>query len=642
MSSTIRNFCIIAHIDHGKSTLADRLLEETGTVLKRDMKAQLLDSMELEREKGITIKLQPARMAWRVAGPTEGHSAVYPQSAQGSAEERSEPYVDGTAASTAGANAALARRNGASVIYELNLIDTPGHVDFSYEVSRSLEAVEGALLIVDASQGIQAQTLANVYLAIESGLHIIPVVNKIDLPAAEPERVAAEIGQLLGVDPDSVSRISAKTGEGVSDLLDRIVAEVPPPTITEGPTQALVFDSVFDGYRGVILYVRMVSGQIPTDAEISLVQSGSKSIALEVGHFTPGRVLDPTLTAGQIGFITTNIKSVQFARVGDTVTLSSTPNTPALPGYKKVQPLIFASFYPTSQEEYPKLKDSLERLSLNDASLTFAPENSTALGFGMRIGFLGLLHLEIIKERLDREFDLDLIVTSPSVSYQITLTNGSQLTIEQASALPDVSTVEVIAEPWVQGEIVTPAAYIGAVLTLIVDARGKQTKLDYLDPTRAVVGFEAPLAEVITDFYDALKSQSSGYASLTYEWDEYRPGDLVRVDILLAGEKVDSLGSIVARSKSEDYGRKLCEKLKELIPRQNFEVAVQAAIGAKVIARQTISAVRKDVTAKLYGGDVSRKKKLLSKQKKGKARMKQIGKVSIPSDVFMQLIKSGD
>lgn len=585
----IRNFCIIAHIDHGKSTLADRLLEITGTVAHRDMKAQLLDTMELEQEKGITIKLQPARMQWKD--------------------------------------------------HELNLIDTPGHVDFSYEVSRSLAAVEGAILVVDASQGIQAQTLANVYLAIEAGLTIIPVINKIDLPAAEPERVAAEIGQLLGVDPDSVSRISAKTGVGIDELLDRVVTEVPQPSGDDGPTQALIFDSVFDGYRGVILYVRVMNGHIRRDQEITLIQSNSKSLAIEVGHFTPSRVEDKELTTGQIGFITTNIKSVQFAHVGDTVTLTSVHTVEPVPGYKRVQPLIFASLYPTSQEEYPKLKDSLEKLALNDASLTYGPENSAALGFGMRIGFLGLLHLEIIKERLEREFDLDLIVTSPSVSYKLELTNGETEIIEQAGALPDVSTLAQISEPWVKGEIVTPTEYIGPILQLIVDGRGEQTKLEYLDPTRAVVGFDAPLAEVITDFYDALKSQTAGYASLTYEWDDYRPGDLVKVDLLLAGKRVDSLSAIVARGKSENFGKRMTERLKELIPRQNFEVAVQASIGAKVIARQTISAVRKDVTAKLYGGDYSRKKKLLQKQKKGKARMKQFGKVSIPSDVFMQLIK---
>lgn len=589
MTINIRNFCIIAHIDHGKSTLADRLLEITGAVSKRDMKVQLLDTMDLEREKGITIKLQPARMRWRDC--------------------------------------------------ELNLIDTPGHVDFSYEVSRSLEAVEGAILVVDASQGIQAQTLANVYMAIDAGLTIIPVMNKIDLPASEPDRVAQEIANLLGVSPDTIGRISAKTGEGVAELLDRIIDEVPPPVVEESPTRALIFDSVFDGYRGVILYVRLMSGSIAKNADITLMQSKSESLALEVGHLTPARVEDDLLKSGQIGFITTNIKSVRLARVGDTVTLTASPADTPLSGYKKVQPLIFASFYPTSQEEYPKLKDSLEKLALNDASLSYAPETSVALGFGVRIGFLGLLHLEIIKERLEREFDLDLIVTSPSVSYEVMRTNGEKEMIEQASALPDQSQVATIAEPWVRGEIVTPSVYIGAVLKLIVDARGKQTKLEYLDQNRAVVGFEAPLAEIITDFYDALKSQSSGFASLTYDWDRYEVGDLVRVDILLAGERVDSLGAIVARSKADNYGRALCEKLKELIPRQNFEVAVQASIGSKFIARETIKALRKDVTAKLYGGDVSRKKKLLQKQKKGKARMKQIGKVSIPSSVFMDLIR---
>lgn len=585
----IRNFCIIAHIDHGKSTLSDRLLEITNTVSGRDMKAQIMDTMELEQEKGITIKLQPARMTWKE--------------------------------------------------HELNLIDTPGHVDFSYEVSRSLAAVEGAILVVDCTQGIQAQTLANVYMAIEAGLTIIPVLNKIDLPAAEPERVAKEVGQLLGVEPDSIGRISGKTGEGVAELLDRIVADVPAPTSDSDVTQALVFDSIFDGYQGVILYLRMVNGSIKTNQAIRLIQSESSSLALETGHFIPSRVTDSELTTGQIGFVTTNIKSVQFARVGDTVTLESQKNVAPLPGYKKVQPLIFASLYPTSQEEYPKLKDSLEKLALNDASLSYSTENSAALGFGMRIGFLGLLHLEIIKERLEREFDLDLIVTSPSVSHKVTYTNGTEEIIEQASALPDPSTILEIAEPWVRGEVVTPSQFIGSILQLIIEARGKQTKLDYLDETRAVLGFEAPLAEVLTDFYDALKSLTAGYASLSYEWDRYEVGDLVRVDILLAGDKVDSLGTITARSKSVAYGKKICARLKELIPRQNFEVAVQAAIGAKFIARENISAVRKDVTAKLYGGDVSRKKKLLQKQKKGKARMKQFGKVSIPSDVFMDLIK---
>lgn len=585
----IRNFCIIAHIDHGKSTLADRFLELTGTVDKRDMKAQMLDTMELEREKGITIKLQPARMQWK------GH--------------------------------------------ELNLIDTPGHVDFSYEVSRSLEAVEGAILVVDASQGIQAQTLANVYMAIEAGLKIIPVLNKIDLPAAEPKRVGQEIGKLLGIDPSTVGSISAKTGQGVSELLNKIVTDVPPPDKEDGPTRALIFDSIYDGYRGVILYVRMVSGVISTNSAITLMQSKSDSLALEVGHLAPARVEDPSLNPGQIGFITTNIKSVQFARVGDTVTLTADSAAKPLPGYKKVQPLIFASLYPTSQEEYPKLTDSLDKLSLNDASLSYTTENSSALGFGMRVGFLGLLHLEIIKERLEREFDLDLIVTSPSVGYQVNLINGKVEMVEQASTLPDESQIETIAEPWVKGEIVAPAEYIGQVLGLIVEARGRQTKLEYFDQSRAVVGFEAPLAEVITDFYDALKSQTSGFASLSYDWDRYEIGDLVKVDILLAGEKVDSLGTIIARSKASNYGRDLCQRLKELIPRQNFEVAVQAAIGGKFIARETISAMRKDVTAKLYGGDVTRKNKLLKKQKKGKARMKQIGKVSIPSSVFMDLIK---
>jgi GTP-binding protein LepA len=587
--SHIRNFCIIAHIDHGKSTLADRLLEMTGTVEKRNMKAQMLDRMDLEREKGITIKLAPVRMA----------------------------YKD----------------------YELNLIDTPGHVDFSYEVSRSLEACEGALLVVDASQGIQAQTLANVYLAITADLTIIPVMNKIDLPAADVERVGAEIVSLLGCTYEDILQISAKTGVGVDQVLERIVKDVPAPKPNNSPvTRALIFDSYYDDYRGVILYVRVFEGEVTKGAQIKMMATSVNGIALEVGALRPDMTPNAQLRTGEIGYIVTNLKTTRDAKVGDTVTLSKNPATEMLPGYKNVQPFVYAGFFPESNEFYQDLKDAVEKLSLSDSALQFVPENSPVLGFGVRIGFLGLLHMDIIKERLEREYNLELVVTNPSTDYQVTLTNDTELDIQSASALPDVSQVLEIREPWVKGEIIVPKDYIGPVIQLINNKRGQQDNLSYVDQ-RALISFEAPLANLLTDFYDQLKSITSGYGSFNYELADYRAEDLVRLDFYVAGEIVEALSVMVHRSEAVSLGRVTVEKLKEVIPRQNFQVALQAAIGGKFIAREDISAYRKDVTTGLYGGDVSRKKKVLAKQKKGKERLKRFGKVEIPAEAFTVMLK---
>lgn len=587
--SKIRNFCIIAHIDHGKSTLADRLLELTGTVLKRDMKAQLLDRMDLEREKGITIKLAPVRMGY-----------------QG---------------------------------YELNLIDTPGHVDFSYEVSRSLEACEGALLIVDASQGIQAQTLANVYLAMAADLTIIPVLNKIDLPAADVEAVGAEIVSLLGCKFDDILQISAKTGKGVEAVLERVVSEVPPPKSSALPeTRALIFDSYYDDYRGVILYVRVFDGAIKKGAQIKMLNTGAPGIALEIGALKPDMAAGTSLQAGEIGYIVTNLKSTRQAKVGDTVTLVSSPATVALPGYKDVRPFVYAGFFPQSNEYYQELKDAIEKLSLSDSALQFAPENSPVLGFGVRIGFLGLLHMDIVRERLEREYNLDLVVTNPSTDYQVSLLNGEDIDIKSAADLPDPSLVKEIREPWIRGEIVVPQDYVGPVIQLIVSTRGLQTNLSYVEQ-RALVSFEAPLANLLTDFYDQLKSITSGYGSFNYELNEYRAEDLVKVDFYVANERVDSLSVMVHRTEADRLGREIVDKLKDVIPRHNFQIALQAAIGGKFIARADISAYRKDVTTGLYGGDVSRKKKVLAKQAKGKKRMKRFGKVEIPAEAFTVMLK---
>lgn len=586
----IRNFCIIAHIDHGKSTLADRLLELTGTVEKRAMKAQHLDKMDLEREKGITIKLAPVRMK----------------------------YND----------------------YELNLIDTPGHVDFSYEVSRSLQACEGAVLVVDASQGIQAQTLANVYLALEADLTIIPVLNKIDLPAADVDRVSAEVVSLLGCNKDDILHISAKTGQGVPEVLDKIVMSVPAPKNSSAPTtRALIFDSYYDDYRGVILYVRVVDGLIAKGDQVSMLATGANGIALEVGALRPEMSATNVLNTGEIGYIVTNLKSTREARVGDTVTLSKNPATDMLPGYKDVKPFVYAGFFPESNEFYQELKDAIEKLSLSDSALQFQPENSPVLGFGVRIGFLGLLHMDIVRERLIREYDLSLVVTNPSTDYEISLLNGDQLDIKSAADLPDPAKILEIREPWIKGEVVCPKEYVGAVIQLIVGKRGLQKNLGYVDAQLALVTFEAPLANLLTDFYDQLKSITSGYGSFNYELDSYRAEDLVKLDFYVAGERVDALSIMVHRSEAQGLGRSVVAKLKEVIPRHNFQVALQAGVGGKFVAREDISAYRKDVTTGLYGGDVSRKKKVLAKQAKGKKRMKRFGRVDIPAEAFTVLLK---
>ena len=618
-SANIRNFCIIAHIDHGKSTLADRMMEITGTVEKRQMKSQLLDSMELEREKGITIKLTPVQMKYKG--------------------------------------------------YELNLIDTPGHVDFSYEVSRSLQAVESAILVVDATQGIQAQTLANVYLAIEQNLTIIPVINKVDLPAADVERVSSEIINLLGCDPSEIIPVSAKTGLNVEKVLDRIIEFAPAPSKssvdtslensatspvsnsatlpasgsaalpTSTPeTRALIFDSYFDDYRGVVLYVRIVDGSISKNAAIEMLATKTSGIALEVGILKPEMSPKDSLSEGEVGYIVTNLKTTREAKVGDTVTLKKAPAKNPLPGYKNVLPFVYAGFFPVSNDQYKDLKEAIEKLSLSDSALRFEPENSPVLGFGLRIGFLGLLHMDIIKERLEREFKLDLVVTNPSTNYEVTLNSGEELEIKSAANLPDASTIAEIREPWVKGEIILPVSMIGNVLQLIVEKRGLQKNISYLED-RALIDFEAPMANLLTDFYDQLKSLTSGYASFNYEINGYRAEDLVRVDFLVGGEKMDALALMCHRSEADALGRSITKKLKEVIPRQNFEVALQAAIGARIIARETIGAFRKDVTVKIHTGDRDRKAKLLEKQKRGKARMKRFGKIDIPSEAFTVMLK---
>ena len=584
----IRNFCIIAHIDHGKSTIADRMMELTGTVSKREMKSQLLDSMELEQEKGITIKLAPVTMQWKG--------------------------------------------------YTLNLIDTPGHVDFSYEVSRSLQAVETAVLVVDATQGIQAQTLANVYLALEQDLTIIPVINKIDLPAADVERVAAQIINLLGCSREEIIEVSGKTGKNVDLILDRIIELDGIEVINSNQTRALIFDSYFDDYRGVVLYVRVFEGEILKNSEILMMAADSKGLALEVGILTPKMTPRESLKAGEIGYIVTNLKTTREAKVGDTVTLVKEPAKEALPGYKNVLPFVYAGFFPVSNDQYKELKEAVEKLSLSDSALRFEPENSPVLGFGLRIGFLGLLHMDIIKERLEREFGLDLIVTNPSTNYEVVMNNGEILEIKSASDLPDASEIKEIREPWVKGEIILPKEMIGGVLNLINAKRGHQTNLSYIED-RAVIDFEAPMANLLTDFYDQLKSVTSGYASFNYELNGYRVEDLVRVDFLVGGHKMDALSVMAHRSEADGIGREVTKKLKEVIPRQNYEVALQAAIGARIIARETIGAYRKDVTVKIHTGDRDRKAKLLQKQKRGKARMKRFGKIDIPSEAFTVMLK---
>ncbi|MBI4101249.1 elongation factor 4 [Candidatus Microgenomates bacterium] len=619
--SQIRNFCIVAHINHGKSTLADRLLELTGAVEKRQMREQHLDRMDLERERGITIKLQPVRIAYRP-----------------SVDSR-QPPVDGSV-NPEFPEYQLRNTNYHQVEYELNLIDTPGHVDFTYEVSRSLAACEGVILLVDSSQGIQAQTLANLHLAKSAGLSITAVVNKIDLPAAEPDRVAQEVADLIGCQPQEVIRISAKTGQGVQQILNRLVKRVPPPAGNPAASlRGLIFDSIYDEHRGVILYVRIVDGGLKAQTQISLMGSGAKGEALEVGIFTPELQSVEGLSAGEIGYIVTNFKSVTEARVGDTITLASNPADTPLAGYRRLSPFVYAGFFPVSHEQQQLLKQSLERLKLNDAALQFEVESSPVLGLGFRVGFLGLLHMEVIKERLQREYGLELIVTNPSTEYQVVLTNGQTQSIHAASDLADITKVTAIREPWIKADVITPKDYVGGVIQRISDIRGSKPQVNYKEGNRAVISFEAPLANVLVNFYDQLKTITSGYGSLSYDLAGWRAEDLAKLDILVAGEVVPPLSQIVHRREAETRGREAVEKLKEVIPRQLFEVSLQAAIGGKIIARKDLKALGKNVTAKLYGGDVTRKRKLWAKQKTGKARMKKFGKIEIPPEAFMVLLK---
>jgi GTP-binding protein LepA len=586
----IRNFSIIAHIDHGKSTLADRILELTEAVSAREMREQVLDSMELERERGITIKAQAVRVTWK------GH--------------------------------------------ELNLIDTPGHVDFTYEVSRSLQACEGALLVVDAAQGVEAQTLANAYLAIENGLEIVPVANKIDLPAADPDGTAVEVAELLGDDPARVCRISAKTGDGVADVLDAIVERVPAPAgDPQSPARALVFDSSYDQYRGVVAFVRVVDGSFSRREALRTMATGTRFDAEELGVFSPAMTPVERLSAGEVGYVVTGLKDVSRLRVGDTLTAVGRPADVALPGYKDVKPMVFAGLFPTDSDDYPELRDALERLKLNDAALVYEPETSNALAFGFRCGFLGLLHMEIVRERLEREFDLDLLVTAPNVAYRVKEKNGDWVEVHNPAEFP--REVEEVEEPYVAASIIVPKEYVGAVMELNNDRRGTFGKLEYLSPERVHLTYELPLAEIVLDYYDQLKSRTRGYASFDYDLAGFKPGELVRVDVLVGGEPVDALSLIVHRDFAYDRGRLLVDKLREEIPRQMFDIAIQAAIGARVIARETVKAKRKDVLAKCYGGDITRKRKLLEKQKAGKKRMKQVGAVEVPQEAFLAVLNIG-
>lgn len=598
-SSHIRNFSIIAHIDHGKSTLADRLLEYTETIAQRDMKAQLLDSMDLEREKGITIKARAVRMSYRA-------------------------------------------RDGQT--YELNLIDTPGHVDFSYEVSRSLAACEGALLVVDAAQGIEAQTMANVYLALEQDLAIVAVINKIDLPSADPGRVAEEVSQFIGLLDDEIVNASAKTGEGIEEILEAIVNHMPPPRgRIDAPTRALIFDSHFDPYKGVVAYVKVVDGKISDGDRIRLMSSGKEAELLELGYFDPELHPASELSAGEVGYIATGLKVVQDVQVGDTVTQADDPAAMPLPGYRPAKSMVFAGLYPVDGVDYPMLRDALERLRLNDAALTWVPESSEALGFGFRCGFLGLLHMEIIQERLEREYDLQLLATAPSVEYEVVLRNGDLVLIDNPSDLPSPGDFDEIREPWLDVSIIAPSRYIGAIMELVTGRRGTYRELTYLDPERVQLTFEMPLAELIVDFYDQLKSRTQGYASLDYTFRDMRAADLVKLDVLVNGQPVDALSLITHRDDAYPRGRELVESLRKLIPRQMFDVPVQASIGSRIIARETIRAMRKNVLSKCYGGDVTRKRKLLEKQKEGKARMKLVGSVEIPQEAFLAVLSlAGD
>ena len=597
--SKIRNFCIIAHIDHGKSTLADRIIEMTGTLTEREMQSQVLDNMELERERGITIKSQAVRIVYKASDGEE---------------------------------------------YIFNLIDTPGHVDFNYEVSRSLAACDGAILVVDAAQGIEAQTLANVYLALDHDLDVLPVINKIDLPSAEPDRVVNEIEDVIGIEAHDAPRISAKTGLNVEEVLEQIVTKIPAPNgDVDAPLKALIFDSIYDAYKGVIVFCRVLDGRVKKGTQIRMMATGFTTEVVEVGYFGAGQFIPcDELTAGVVGYITASIKNLGDTRVGDTVTDNERPCAEALPGYKKVQPMVYCGLYPADGAKYGDLRDALEKLQLNDASLFFEPETSVALGFGFRCGFLGLLHLEIIQERLEREYNLDLVTTAPGVIYKVYKTNGDMIELTNPSNLPDPSEIEYMEEPMVNAEIMVTTEFIGAIMDLCQERRGQYIGMEYMEETRALLKYKLPLNEIIYDFFDALKSRSRGYASLDYELCGYERSDLVKLDILVNKEEVDALSFIVHADTAYERGRKMCEKLKEEIPRQLFEIPIQAAIGSKVIARETVRAMRKDVLAKCYGGDISRKKKLLEKQKEGKKRMRQVGNVEIPQKAFMSVLKLDD
>ena len=594
----IRNFSIIAHVDHGKSTLADRLLQLTHTISERDMQEQMLDGMDLERERGVTIKASAVRMMYQ--------------------------HDDGNE-------------------YLVNLIDTPGHVDFTYEVSRALQACEGAVLVVDASQGIEAQTLSNVYLALAQDLEILPVINKIDLPAARPDDIAQEIEELLGTTDIEMPRISAKSGLGVEEVLKRVIEHVPPPSgDIDAPLRALVFDSHYDSYKGVIIYVRVVDGKLVKNDVLRMMATGTKFEPIEMGIFDPHMRPVQSLSAGEVGYIATGLKTIQESRVGDTVTLATNPASKPLPGYEQVKPMVFAGIYPTNNDEFEDLRDALEKLQLNDASLVYEPENSQALNFGFRVGFLGLFHMEIMQERLEREYDIDILATAPSVKYQIIKRNGELIEIDSPAALPDESVVEEIREPWMKIQIYSPQDYIGPIMDMVIKKRGEYVTTEYLDATRVILHFNLPLSELIVDFYDRLKSVTRGYASLDYQFEDYRAEDLVKLDVLLNGEPIDALAMIVHRDQAYNKGQRLVSKLKDLIPQQMFVIPIQAAIGKKILSRANVKALRKDVLAKCYGGDITRKKKLLEKQKKGKKRMKMVGSVEVPQEAFMSLLSLDD
>lgn len=594
----IRNFCIIAHIDHGKSTLADRILEFTGALTSREMQEQVLDKMDLERERGITIKLQAVRLNYKA--------------------DDGEEYI-------------------------LNLIDTPGHVDFTYEVSRSLAACEGALLVVDAAQGIEAQTLANVYLALDNDLEILPVINKIDLPSADPDRVKQEVEDVIGLDTSEAVLASAKAGIGIKEILEQVVQKVPAPTgSNDEPLKALIFDSHYDPYKGVIVYVRVLDGSIKAGSKIKMMATGKTFEVIEVGAFMPRMTMVDELHVGDVGFIVAGIKHVGDTRVGDTVTDAKRPAASPLPGYRKINPMVFCGLYPIETSDYNDLREALEKLQLNDASLTFEPETSSALGFGFRCGFLGLLHMEIIQERIEREFNIPLITTAPSVIYRVTLTNGEQIQIDNPSNYPEIGKIDYVEEPFVKASIIVPNDYVGAIMELCQTKRGEFINMEYMDTTRVTLTYDIPLSEIVYDFFDQLKSSTKGYASFDYELSGYKTSNLVKMDILLNGEQVDALSFIVHRERAYHRGRLICEKLRELIPRQMFEVPIQASVGTKIVARESVKAMRKNVLAKCYGGDISRKRKLLEKQKEGKKRMKQVGNVEVPQEAFMAVLKIDD